>query len=210
MLLDQQMMAREEIPDVGRRVRTLRERKGFSLRALARRSGLSLNAISLIERGVNSPTVSSLHLLANALNVPITDFFQDRTQQAVIFLKPDERPQTRAKGISLESLGSGLRNQQGEPFWVTVEPGAGNIDQPITHAGEEFVLCLQGTVDYQIGEQVYALEKGCSLLFKAMLPHGFSNNGNELATLLMVLHTAEGGHLAGRLHLSEGMRGGDD
>ena len=210
MLLDQQMMSKEEIPDVGQRVRTLREQQGLSLRALARRSGLSLNAISLIERGTNSPTVSSLHLLANALNVPITEFFQDGIEHAVIFLRPEERLQTTAKGISLESLGSGLRNQQVEPFWVTVEPGAGNVDQPITHAGEEFVLCLQGEVDYQIGEQVYALQRGYSLLFKARLPHGFSNNGNELAKLLMVFHTAEGGHLARRLHLGNDWADGDD
>ena len=193
-------MAGSEKPDVGQRIRTLRKRQGLSLRALARRSGLSLNAISLIERGTNSPTVSSLHLLAGALNVPITDFFQDGSQQAVIFLKPAERLRTETRGVTLESLGSGIRNQRVEPFLLTVQPGSGNIDQPITHGGEEFVYCLQGEVAYKVGERVYPFEVGCSLLFDAALPHGFSNKSEKPALLLMVYNTAEGGHLAGRLH----------
>jgi transcriptional regulator with XRE-family HTH domain len=196
------MMTGSEKPDVGQRVRTLRERQGLSLRALARRSGLSLNAISLIERGANSPTVSSLHLLAGALSVPITDFFQDGSQQAVIFLRPAERLRTEAGGITLESLGSGLRNQQVEPFLFTVHPGSGNIEQPITHGGEEFVYCLQGEIAYKVGERVYALEAGCSLLFNAALSHGFSNRSKKPALLLMVFNTAEGGHLARRLHIN--------
>lgn len=195
-------MAGSEKPDVGKRVRTLRERQGLSLRALARRSGLSLNAISLIERGANSPTVSSLHLLASALNVPITDFFQDGSHQAVIFLRPAERLRTESRGISLESLGSGLRNQQVEPFLLTVRPDSGNIEQPITHGGEEFIYCLQGGIDYKVGERVYALEAGCSLLFDAALPHGFNNRSEKPAHLLMVFNTAEGGHLARRLHIN--------
>ena len=113
-----------------------------------------------------------------------------------------ERLRTEAGGITLESLGSGIRNQQVEPFPITVEPGSGNIDQPITHSGEEFVYCLQGEVAYMVGDRVYALEAACSLLFDASLPHGFSCKGEKPARLLMVFHTAEGGHLARLLQIN--------
>lgn len=195
-------MAEREMPEVGQQVRELREERGLSLRALSQLSGLSINAISLIERGTNSPTVSSLHLLASALNVPITDFFQNGSKNTVVFLRPGERMRAEAGGIELESLGSGLPDQQAEPFLVNVSPGAGNIASPITHAGEEFVYCLQGEVAYKVGERVYLLQPGCTLLFNADLPHGFSNEGDAPASLLMVFHTAEGGHLARRLHLN--------
>lgn len=194
-------MPETEMPDVGKRIRTLRERQGLSLRALSRRSGLSLNAISLIERGNNSPTVSSLHLLANALHVPIIDFFQDGAQHGIIFLQPDDRLRTAAGGITLESLGTGLRNQQSEPFLVTVVPGAGDLDQPITHGGEEFVFCLEGMITYEVAGREYTLAQGCSLLFNATLAHAFSNHGDVPAVLLMVFHTTDGGHLARRLHM---------
>jgi transcriptional regulator with XRE-family HTH domain len=46
--------------DVGARLRQLREAGGHSIRELARRSGISANALSLIERGRSSPSVSTL------------------------------------------------------------------------------------------------------------------------------------------------------
>jgi len=60
---------------VGLAIRSLREGKNLSLRQISQASGLSINAISKIERGDNSPTVASLHKIASALGVHITDLF---------------------------------------------------------------------------------------------------------------------------------------
>jgi transcriptional regulator with XRE-family HTH domain len=187
--------------DVGRRIRTLRERRGLSLRLLAERSGLSSNAISLIERGENSPTVSSLQLLAAALGVSITAFFEAGHDQTVLFVRPEARLRTTSEGVTMESLGIGLRDQQIEPFLLDIAPGAGNSDQPISHAGEEFVYCLEGQVEYKVGEQLYRLEAGSSLLFKAGLAHAFRNPTGRPARLMMVFNLAESGPLARELHL---------
>jgi transcriptional regulator with XRE-family HTH domain len=78
--------------DVGVRLRQLREERGNSIRELARRSGLSANALSLIERGRTSPSVSTLYKISEALEVPITSFFEtpgDRSQ--IVFRKSTER-----------------------------------------------------------------------------------------------------------------------
>lgn len=188
-------------PGVGQRIRALREQQGLSLRALAERCGLSANAISLIERGENSPTVSSLHLLAQALNVSITNFFETPHEEAVVFVEPDTRLRSATNGIVLESLGIGLRNQQLEPFLITLAPGAGNLDQPVTHAGEEFVYCVEGTLDYAIKDRVYHLKPGAALLFDAQLEHCFCNVGKEPVVVLMIFYAGEGNHLARRLHM---------
>lgn len=195
---------KETTPNVGQQIRTIRERQGLSLRALAQRCGLSVNAISLIERGENSPTVSSLHLMATALGVPITDFFKDDHQQAVVFVSPESRLRSETDGIALESLGIGLRNQQLEPFLVTAAPNTGNVDQPISHAGEEFVYCLSGEIEYCVGKQLYQLQGGYSLLFDATLPHAFRNQTNEPALLLVIFHRGDNGHLARQLHMDPG------
>src|SRR4030042_2705083 len=107
-------------PKVGFRLRELRDRQGLSLRALAERCGLSINAISQIERGENSPTVSTLHRLATALNLPITDFFQSEVRQTVIYTKQDTGLRSQTAGAVMESLGIGLSNQQLEPFRMTI------------------------------------------------------------------------------------------
>lgn len=54
-------MSEKEPPDVSSRVRTLREERGLSMRALAERCRVSPNTISLIEREMTSPNVSTLH-----------------------------------------------------------------------------------------------------------------------------------------------------
>jgi transcriptional regulator with XRE-family HTH domain len=186
--------------NVGRRIRAMREAHGLSLRALAERSGLSSNAISLIERGENSPTVSSLHLLASALDVSITRFFEDEQERSIAYVEPAARLKSEANGIAIESLGFGLHRQEIDPFLLTLAPGAGNFDQPLTHAGQEFVYCLAGDAEYSIQDQIYRLEIGFSLLFDSTLPHCFRNTGNSPAVLLMVFYARASGHVARHLH----------
>lgn len=188
-------------PNVGPRIRAIREQRGFSLRALAERCNLSINAISLIERGENSPTVSSLHMLATALRVKITDFFEDSHENAVVYVRRDQRLATRGNGLLMESLGIGLHHQQLEPFMVTVEPGTQDSGESISHPGQEFVCCLEGSILYRVGEQTYALEAGDSLLFEATQPHHFQNVGDIPVRMLLVFQAAEGSHLARQRHL---------
>ena len=138
---------------VGPRIRELRTKKGLSLRALAELSNLSTNAISLIERGDNSPTVSSLHSLASALNVPITAFFEQQGDGQVIHLKKEQRPTSATAGVSMENLGSGLPNQQIEPFLITIKPGGSSTSSQITHSGEEFIYVLKGSLVCKINKQ---------------------------------------------------------
>lgn len=187
--------------NVGGRIRALREQRGLSLRALAERCGLSINAISLIERGENSPTVSSLHVLATALGVKITDFFEDASEHAVVYVKRNQRLRSQGNGVVMESLGIGLRNQQLEPFLVTIEPNAINASELIAHPGQEFVYCVDGEIKYRIGSQLYALMPGDSLLFEATQPHCFRSIGESPATILLVFQAAEGSHLARQYHL---------
>lgn len=187
--------------NVGQRIRSLREQQRLSLRELAQQCGLSINAISMIERGENSPTVSSLHQLASALGVSITAFFEDEQEQAVVFVNPATRLRSESNGIILESLGIGLRQQHLEPFLITLASGAGNFDQAVLHTGEEFVYCLAGQVEYRVGQRSYLLQPGCSLLFQASLSHCFRNSGSTQASLIMIFYAGASNHLVRALHM---------
>ena len=77
---------------VGQLLRQLRDERGISIRELSRISGLSANALSMIERGLTSPSVSTLYRLTDALNVPITALFrQDQVQQPIVFRSVSDR-----------------------------------------------------------------------------------------------------------------------
>lgn len=195
------MMAELSEPNVGVCLRSLRDQQGLSLRALAERCGLSTNAISLIERGENSPTVSTLHRLATALNVPITDFFQPEAKQTVVFIKRDMGLRSISDGTVMENLGIGLFNQQLEPFRMTIAPGVGNLLDPVSHPGEEFIHCLEGEIDYCVEDRMFRLEHGDSLLFDANQRHAYRNPSQKPAIILMVFHASRDTHRVQQLHL---------
>lgn len=188
-------------PNVGLRIRSFRERQGLSLRAVAERCGLSINAISQIERGENSPTVTTLHRLAMALNISITDLFNDESAQTVVFVKRGEGLSANGDHVLMESLGIGLRNQRLEPFRVIIQPQSGSRDDCVSHSGEEFVHCMQGEIDYTVGDITYHLEPGDSLLFEATQQHAYYNSTSEPATILLIFLVAHDRQLVRQLHL---------
>ena len=177
---------------VGQRIKQIRTGKGLSLRALAELSRLSTNAISLIERGDNSPTVSSLHNLATGLGVPITAFFEQYGDELAIHLKKGNRPTSETTGVKMENLGSGLPNQQIEPFLMTIASGDSSTSGQITHSGEEFVYVLKGSLTCKIKQQTYQLEQGDSLLFLASQPHIYQNLSSSMAEILIIFQPMVG------------------
>ena len=194
-------MSENAEPNVGMRLRSLREEQGLSLRALAERCGLSINSISQIERGENSPTVSSLHRLATALKVPIATFFQDETKQTIVFVKRNRGLRSQSSGVIMESLGLGLFNQQIEPFRLTIQPGAGNLEDPCSHHGEEFIHCVEGEVDYCVGDLIYRMEPGDSLLFNATQSHAYHNPTLKPAAVLMIFRVNQDPSSIQQLHM---------
>ena len=193
-------MSSEKEPNVGHMIRSLRNKQKLSLRDLSDLSGLSVNAISKIERGENSPTVASLHHLASALGVHITDLFRREIHQFAVFVKSDESRELKSDGITIESLGRGLPNQQLEPFKMIISPNSGKLSEPVSHTGEEYVHCLAGKLEYFVGDESFILEPGDKLLFKASQPHNWRNLGDEPAEVILVLETDRGQPLPHKLH----------
>ncbi len=173
---------------VGQRLRELRAAKGLSLRALAEQSRLNVNTLSLIENQRSSPSVSTLQQLAQALNVPITTFFETgEKEQRVVVQRAGLRPRAAFTGGTMEDLGAGMPRFGAEPLIVTLLPGASSGKTPIVHTGREFVYCLEGHIAYHVDTETYVLEPGDSLLFEAYLPHHWKNVDMEPSRHLLVL-----------------------
>ena len=177
----------DEQPSVAARLLAARQERGLSLRALAALSELSINAISKIERGESSPTVSSLQRLAAALDVPLIEFFRVEPELATVLVRAGEGLKSRSKGALVESLGAGLPGQLLGPFLMALEPGASAGEDSIHHGGEEFVHCLEGEVEYLVGGECHRLGPGDSLLFQARQPHLCTNPSEATARVLVVI-----------------------
>jgi transcriptional regulator with XRE-family HTH domain len=191
--------------NVGERLRELREARNISMRALATKSGLSANALSMIERGRASPSVSTLYKLAEALGVSITSFFgSDAQRKQVVFLKGSERTRVSFTRGIFEGLGGEQFVGRVEPFMLTLENSANSGPRTMAHTGHEFVFCLRGELEYQVERQIFLLEPGDSLLFAAHLKHKWKNPGKNVATAIIIISGFEEGEELQAMHWKKG------
>ena len=179
--------------EVGRAVKARREGLGFTLRALAARSGVSSSTISDIERGTKSPTISTLSLLADSLGVPISALLGTESPAAgrIHVVRGSERRAIvdRATGARRESFGPRQAGSKVE-FLRYVMP-------PHTTAGP-FAAHAQGTIEYMhvsagavqvvFGDDTVRLEAGDSCTCRADAPHLFDNaHGAVEAVIYLVI-----------------------
>lgn len=62
---------------LGNRIREYRREQGLSQEELAYRASLSAAHLGQIERGLKCPTIDTVNQLANALDITISDLFQE-------------------------------------------------------------------------------------------------------------------------------------
>ncbi len=191
--------------DVASSLRELREARGISMRTLATKSGLSANALSMIERGKTSPSVSTLYKLADALGVSITAFFGAETERKqIVFLKSDERTRMSFTRGVFEALGGEQFSGRVEPFMLTLESGASSGPHNIVHSGHEFVFCLRGQLEYFVEKQAFDLSAGDSLLFASRLPHRWKNSSRNVVSALIVISGFAEGEQPHVMHWKKG------
>jgi transcriptional regulator with XRE-family HTH domain len=187
--------------DVATSLRELREAQNISMRALAAKSGLSANALSMIERGKTSPSVSTLYKLADALGVSITAFFGTKNEKRqIVFLKADQRTHMAFTRGVFEGLGGTEFAGRVEPFMLTLEAGASSGPRSIVHSGHEFVFCLRGKLEYYVDKQFFMLESGDSLLFESKLKHRWKNPGSTVTTALVIISGFAEGEQPNAMH----------
>ena len=174
---------------VGERLRTLRNERDLSQRALAQQAGISTNSISLIERDEISPSVATLQNLATALQVRVSYFFEDESEQSVLHVKANQRSAVDSQGVRIESIGSRIRAQEIEPFLVQLAPHTSSGERQVIHAGHEVVFCLKGKLEYLIDGTVYQVEERDFLVFEASLPHLWRNPFDASAEFILILQT---------------------
>ena len=187
--------------DVGSRLKELREARNISMRTLATKSGLSANALSMIERGKTSPSVSTLYKLADAMGVSITAFFGPESEKKqVVFLRSDERTRMSFTRGVFEALGGEQFVGRVEPFMLTMESGATSGLHSMSHTGHEFVFCLRGELDYQVEKEIFHLSAGDSLLFAAQLKHKWRNAGKTVTNALIIISGFADGEQPNAMH----------
>ena len=172
---------------LGRRIRALRQQQGLSLAELATAAGISIGALSQIERGMSSLKVKTLWPLAGALSIEPHALLDEDAPPArnPHVVRMGER---RALPVWSEGIGKDLLSPSGAGLTglrVRVEPGGGTA-APYVHTGQEFGLVLSGQVEIEIAGVTSLLEAGDSFAFESTLPHAFRNPGRDPCEIVWV------------------------
>ncbi|AOJ02771.1 MULTISPECIES: helix-turn-helix domain-containing protein [Burkholderia] len=180
---------------IARRVRALRDLRGYSLDALAERSKVSRSNISLIERAQSSPTAVVLERLANALGVSLASLFEDdRAAQAASPLsRATEQPVWKdpASGYVRRSLSPAAPSPL-QLVEVKFPPG-GRVayDTGERHADfHQQVWMLEGEMDITNGDDTWRITAGDCLAMRLDRPTVFFNPGRRAARYVVALAAA--------------------
>jgi transcriptional regulator with XRE-family HTH domain len=178
-------------PEIGNRVRALREAMGLSLRDLAGRSGVSAPMLSQVERGETSPTLAVAEKIAAGLDLTLSQLLRlDENHHVVVTRAGEGRRSTRG-GHAFEELTPPLPGQRADVSLHTLEAGAatgGRGDPPMHEPGSrETTVVLAGTLALVVDGSRFELNEGDSVTFDADLPHHFENECDEPARFLAVI-----------------------
>ncbi|MBI4261472.1 MAG: cupin domain-containing protein [Actinobacteria bacterium] len=174
--------------ELGRRIRTLREEKGLSLRAVSDAAGVSESFLSQVERGVASPSVASLRRLAEALGESVGSFFEGPSAGGRVVRAGARRRLVHPQRHWEDVLLTPRESKRLQVILSTIEPGGGSGDEPYTHdSDEECVVVLRGRMEFWVDDERYELSEGDSLLFESRRPHRNINPGPSKAEVLWII-----------------------
>jgi transcriptional regulator with XRE-family HTH domain len=178
--------------DIGARVNSLRRERKWTLVETSKHTGLSLSALSKIERNELSPTLMSLGKIANGFGIDVVTLLSDEDGPASLGRRSVNR---HSHGL-VSSTGTcentwfaaDLKHKRMLPLKtrVTAKVPGEYAEWPV-HVGEIFVYVLSGrlVVHSQLYAPVY-LDPGDSLYYDSSFGHKWTSEGDEDAEVLWV------------------------
>ena len=181
----------EAIKQIGERLKGLRDVLDIPAEEVAELCGFTVDNYLKMESGEGELSVSSLQKISKRYGIALDVLlFGEEPRMSTYFLtrKGHGMSVERRSAYKYQSLASGFRGRQADPFMVEVEPKP--ADAPLeknSHQGQEFDMVTEGTLELTIGKKVLVLEAGDSIYFDATQPHAMrALNGKAVKFLAII------------------------
>ncbi|MEO9778940.1 MAG: cupin domain-containing protein [Sedimentitalea sp.] len=181
--------------DFGRRIRHLRQDKGWTLADLCHRSGLAISTISKAERGIIALTYDRLALLAVGLDVDMSAFFTDTGEVFepgnFVIARKGEFERQETKNYVYDMLFPEVWNKSMQPMIGTLKARElHQFEDFVRHPGQEFLTVLEGAVTVHLeGREPVYLNVGDSVYFDSAVGHLYASDGDKDARILVVCNS---------------------
>ncbi|MDZ5076461.1 XRE family transcriptional regulator [Nesterenkonia sp. HG001] len=174
---------------LGRRIRTARRHRGWTLDQLAEAAAVSRRMVVNIEQGSTNPTLGTLLKLSEALGTGLP-----------ALVEPPRRPVqlTRAgEGATLwqgEHGGRGVLVASGDrpdvvELWDwTLRPGEVHRSEPHLRGTRELLHLLEGEMVLEVDGEPHHLGPGDALAFPGDAPHSYACTGEAPAHFSLTVH----------------------
>lgn len=170
---------------IGERIRNLRLSSDLTQEELADRADLTKGFISLLERDQTSISVDSLLQILRVLNVKVTDFFSEGTEEKVVY---DQQERTGLVGTGAEKfelLVPGGANREMEAALVQMLPGQKTYAvRP--YQGEAFGYVLKGALTLKFGAEKHTARVGDSFYYSGEREHVLENTSRRPVEFIWV------------------------
>jgi DNA-binding transcriptional MerR regulator/quercetin dioxygenase-like cupin family protein len=176
-----------QVESYGRRLRSLRQRKGLTLAQVAAGVELSISFISALEREQAGASVATMQRILRFYGTTEHELLGTQRSTSWGTLT------TRASRQRVYDTFSRVTSDQLLPARATigatytvVEPGGGS-QGTYTHDGEEFILMVDGSLTITLaGTEVYELGPDDCLFFPSTVEHEWQNTSDSRSTLIWV------------------------
>lgn len=198
-------------PTLGKLIRSLRERNGWTLREMSEQSGIPVSTLSKVEHDRLTLTYDKLQQLSQRLGIRMSELFAEaqENQEARIMARRsigdlDRAIQVTTPNYDYHYLCPELRRKRMIPVLTNIR--AKTVEEfgdLVRHPGEEFIYVVEGRV--VIHTEFYdpvELGRGESIYIDSMMGHAYVvAEGCEQATVLGVCSSAEEGLMSSLLSL---------
>lgn len=165
----------------GEKIRQVREHKGYTLKVVAQKAGVSESLVSQIERNHVSPAIDTLLSLADVLDISLEYLFDEyRKSRPVQIIRAAERVSINDDEITYEQLAKPSTSESQdsiECYVLHIPAGSHTHRGSYGHIGREFGIITKGTAKLTYENTEYLLYEGDSVSFSAGQKHVIENVG---------------------------------
>lgn len=177
--------------NIGTKIREYRTQKGLSIKQLADMTDLSSSMLSQIERDLANPSINTLRVIANALEVAMFQFFVEDNNLSNIVVTPETRRKIVVKeenrGLLYELLIPDLQGDIGF-YRMVLQPGTSTIDTSMNHDGEEVAYVISGDIRLLVGSMEFDLKQHDSVRIPKKVDHRWINNSNDISEVIFAIN----------------------
>lgn len=167
---------------IGQRIRELRKARGLTLQALAKATGLSSSMLSLVERGLASPSIGSLVVISEVLGKSMSELIVDGSAapDSLVVRADEAKALKTSPGVVRRVMKEDTVN--GTTIAVNeYAPHTGSSEHALSHYGFEYGFLLEGSLIVEVDGLNHVLQVGDLISYSSQRPHRIWNPGPGMA-----------------------------